>query len=145
MTMHSIIFRGKNVNTNEWVEGFYVCKKSSYFKGKDANVEHIICKNLEINNNDYPQFVDTTIISFTVNPDTVGQYTGLTDCNNNKIFEGDILKNIATGEKEIVQWFDEHSAFMTWNKTKNKVSFLYDNAFSQIRIIGNVYDTPELI
>ena len=118
--MREIFFRGKRVDNGKWVCGYLVID--------DFNDK---------------QFVDTIPITYSVDPETIGQYTGLTDMNGNKIFEGDIVKNIITGEKGVIQWFDERSAFMMWNRTKNAIYFLYDKTFSNIRIVGNVFDTPE--
>lgn len=87
----------------------------------------------------------TDCVRRTVIPETVGQYTGSTDKNSKKIFEGDIIENIVTSEKGVVQWFDEHSAFMIWSRAKNVIYFLYDNDFSYICVAGNIYDNPELI
>ena len=126
--MREILFRGKRVDNGEWVQG-YICRYG--WTGKEKN--YII--------------PDYTSVLFTaeINPETVGQYTGLTDTNGRKIFEGDIIENIVTGEKGVIQWFDEYSAFMIWSRTKNAIYFLYDNAFSRIHIVGNAFDNPELL
>lgn len=126
--MREILFRGKRTDNGEWVQG-YPCRYGWIGKEKDYIIP------------DYASALYTAEID----PETVGQYTGLTDVNGNKIFEGDIIENIVTGEKGVIQWFDEHSAFMIWSRTKNAIYFLYDNAFSRIRIVGNVYDNPELL
>ena len=44
-----------------------------------------------------------------------------------------------------VQWFEEHLAFMIWCVTDNKVYFAYDNDFSKIEVIGNVYENADLL
>lgn len=76
---------------------------------------------------------------------TLGQYTGLTDKNSVKIFEGDIIQNVTEGKTAVVQWFSEYSAFMLWCKSENQVYWLYDNDFLNIEVIGNIYNNPELL
>ncbi|EJE1215417.1 hypothetical protein M4H13_002065 [Listeria monocytogenes] len=83
-------------------------------------------------------------------PETVGQFTGLTDKNGKKIFEGDIVEII------------EIDAFgnLDWNRLKGKVMFsegawlVTDNRsfaiplwseINEIEVIGNIHENPELL
>lgn len=137
--MREILFRGKQSALPEWIEGFYFAVPVKNKVSSDTENIHLITPcDFDVSGS----FVNSSVI---VIPETIGQYTGLTDMNGNKIFEGDIIKNIVTGEKGVIQWFDERSAFMMWSRTKNAIYFLYANAFSNIRIVGNAYDNPELL
>ena len=140
-----ILFRGKRADNGEWVEGYYFkMNETTYAFAEDYEkypvpVHHYILSermsDWGLPNRAYFQEVD---------PETVYQYTGLTDKNGRKIFEGDILRSDDNKVGQ-VQWFEEHSAFMIWNIAESKVHFLYDNNFSKIKVIGNIFDNPELL
>lgn len=77
--------------------------------------------------------------------DTVGQYTGLKDRNGVKIFDGDIIKSTETEDFAVVQWFEEHSAFMACIPSLHDVGYIGEVEPETIEVIGNVYDNPELL
>lgn len=126
-----ILFRGKRENNGEWTEGFYVCI---------AGTKHYILTGNPVIS---PHNVDVEF--YKIIPETVGQFTGLTDKNNVKIFEGDIIKNITNHNTAVVRWYEEYSAFMLYSNSENKVYFLYDNDFKSIKIIGNIHDVSDLM
>jgi uncharacterized phage protein (TIGR01671 family) len=125
--MREILFRGKKTDTKEWVEGMA-------FPHDNDRVTMFS-----------QHSVDGVLTGKEVYLGTVGQFTGLTDKNDTKIFEGDIIQNVMEGKTAVVQWFSEHSAFMLWCKSENQVYWLYDNDFHNIEVIGNIYDNPELL
>ncbi len=125
-----ILFRGKRADNGEWVYGSSLKEKAC------DGVQHIIVTE----NGEY----------HLINPKTRGQYTGLTDRNGVRIFEGDIIdyKNPDGIDKYIVTWDNEYSRFAAaaiwFGETKIIGDFVFYSQ-SKCTVIGNIHDNPELM
>ena len=129
--MREILFRGK-ITQDEWVYGFY-----ENVKLEEATIHYINGK--------------------IVSSKTVGQFTGLTDKNGKKIFEGDIVKAIQTEYDEdkeqqpivfevIGEMIFEDGCFGL--RAKHFVDFyapMWQEDNVELEVIGNVHDNPELL
>ena len=74
------------------------------------------------------------------------QFTGLLDKNGKEVFEGDIISRIR-GISEIV-WSDDGWAVKTfagWKTQENVFCYQRFCEVGEIEIIGNIYETPELL
>lgn len=149
--MRPIIFRGKCLDNGEWVEGDYF-RKYIYDRYDNGSLHHLI--GWQVTDNDGEKFNDYE----DVDPDTVGQYTGMKDKNGKKIFEGDIFKEDYSGIVRSVFRVPGGLAF-----EDNPVSFGYDHRapvypYSSIaemqnaswlskycEVVGNIHDNPELL
>ena len=139
--MREILFRGKRKDNGEWVEGYYARK------GVDKDTfKHFICvMTFNVNGNTYSSMFYLTDIE--VIPETVGQFTGMTDKNGTKIFEKDILSaHLDNAYPE-----DETLLEVIWHNNgwygKNEPFFEdFNNGFEKhFEVIGNVHDNPELL
>lgn len=89
-----------------------------------------------------------TIYSTAIKEETLGQYTGLTDKNGTKIFEGDIIQNIVSGETGEIQYFPEHTAFLIFVRcsvidSRCYLDYLGEVKPSILKVIGNIHDNPD--
>ena len=157
--MREILFRGKRTDNGEWIEGYYAKQSNHACFAHELKYQHFIFKDVCLD------FNLGGLQEFEIIPETVGQYTGLTDKNGVRIFEGDILRGFEypfcsniNGEfnyfAEIV-WFDDSSAFgiYTFKNPKSNVRGIsegntdyleYFNA-DKWEVIGNIHDNPELL
>lgn len=144
--MREILFRGKRFDDGEWVYGFY-----SNAKGENGRFHYIQDEN---------SFVR-------VDPSTIWQYTGLTDKNDKKIFEGDIVAFTFHSDLAEHARLEERPEI-----TENHVILFHDGSFwmkrivvpdsltvhlyggrimleslwkHRIEVIGNIHDNPELM
>ena len=139
--MREILFRGKRTDNGAWVEGAFCLKDCDDPFGDMVDRPSII---------KYDPPCDG--FWFRVDPETVGQFTGLTDKNGKKIFEGDILKEsdvIYNGEIQI----NGHIFTVAMRKGCwcvlstcyfDEWDFLCSNA-NRCEVIGNIHDNPELL
>lgn len=133
--MREILFRGKTLS-EKWVEGAYYKQELFYGDKEDA---HIIITSKETLDNDF------ALERYIVIPETVGQYTGLTDKNGKKIFEGDIVKGYEKKFTEDVIFtvvFDEYCRYMI---VSNYGHYLLARNHEDVEVIGNIHDNPELL
>ena len=124
------LFRAKKAVIGEWVEGYYFKTEIS---GKDA---HYILR--------YGKWADNV---FGAVPETVGQYIGLKDRNEKKIFEGDIVKIPSFIPSIMVIGFIE-GAFCLVDKNGDFVAdihYIHHAGVNDSEVIGNIYDNPEMI
>ena len=134
--MREILFRGKTL-TGRWVEGSYYKQEEFYGSKEDADV--IITSKESLT---YDQALDYEIVL----PKTVGQYTGLTDKNGKKIFEGDVLKYIdEDGEASYISVIFEDCAFLIDDDGIIDTDLLTSYVFLGIEVVGNIHDNPELL
>lgn len=121
------------------------------FRGKDFNGKWLYGDLINLTD-EIKQICDHTQLehAHSVNPDTVGQYTGLTDEAGKKIFEGDIVK-IKLGDitKRGIVAYSERAARVGIIENGNIVnfSFMQQPLIKQcsITVIGNYHDNPELL
>lgn len=128
--MREILFRGKT-KSGEWIEGNYV---KAYDYGHVESIKHLIFSNSSYYGYDgYTN--DEEVI-----PETVGQFTGLTDKNGEKIFEGDIVRVNKDGDiLEIM--YCERGYFCA----NNNAWWEFIDELGAFEVIGNIHDNPELL
>ena len=147
--MREALFRGKRVDNGEWVYSQTVFSHLDNFYIPAQNLKCTVMRNLDTVGNISEIRCKDGKCFFKVQPETIGQFTGLTDKNGKKIFEGDIIKGKFCN---YVIWYDEtERAFVYGNSYKggyrhHMSDYLLKSAFPHgIEVIGNIHDNPELL
>ena len=124
--MRDILFKAKTCN-GEWVQGLLAHKDNKWYISNKAGMP----------------------FAFEVRPETIGQYTGLTDKNGNKIFEGDLIL-LMDRWYCAVEYDVENARFILngeYVKNEDEVTHssfapYYQN---EIEVVGNIFDNLELL
>lgn len=143
--MRKIKFKGKRKYCDEWVEGYY----SYLFNDKVKEYIHQITVQIfEQANIDYP-YPTCETISCEVIPETVGQFTGLTDKNGKEIYEGDIIED--KNGIGVIMWFQTAWGVSSYAhgynglKSYTVVDSFYSKETKEWAVIGSIHDNPELL
>ena len=150
--MREILFRGKSIESGEWVYGtgftdflnIYLGKRGCFWIWCDYNYNDGLGK----------RWIE-------IHPDSIGQFTGLIDKNGQKIFEGDILSFSKSYEPyfaKVIFATDEigscgccYSAFQGSGFVGEIIPgsdysySCFSEDFKESEIVGNVFDNPDLV
>lgn len=136
--MREILFRGKRTDNGEWVEGIPIITHIGTFIVLEENPHYCW------------QYGYMEIDELAkVNPDTVGQYTGLTDLHGVRIYEGDVVKvtddygetDFSDGGVGDVGFYD--GLWYVSGEVNNGLNDLTKVYY--VEVIGKIHDNPELL
>lgn len=126
--MREILFRGKRMDDGEWM-----CGNLTVWSDGGASIDK-----------------EPTEASplYAVIPETVGQYTGLTDKKDVKMFEGDIVSGLFLHSRPVngVVAFRDGSFGLLWSRSGVETFWAFTSICNvEYEIIGNIHDNPELL
>ena len=129
--IREVIFRGKRTDNGEWIEG----DLKQAFRGNQLSSCGIM--------------KTPTAYCWRVDPETVGQFTGLTDKNGVRIFEGDIVHCVSKLDSADMVIIFECGQFRMilaekYHEYQTNVGYYDINCFAK-EVIGNIHDNPELL
>ena len=139
--MREILFRAKQVNNGEWVEGYL-------FDDGMAEVEHYFVGRIVVEPYKGTACDDWNItgIDFCeVNPETLCQYTGLTDKNGNRIWENNIVRIKNSMDEGIGNIEFYGGMWYVDGEPSNSLHDIAEYDDGELEVIGNIFDTPELL
>jgi len=126
-----ILFRGKRIDNGDWIEGFYEVQKDRHF----INYAIQGC-----------YFDSSEVIE-----ETVGQFTGLTDKNGVRIFEGDVISfekhkgYLLESFVGVIDFDPRYGYFIPYRLNFADTDELQEDVLNYCTVIGNVHQNKDLL
>ena len=130
--MRQILFKAKRKDNGKWVEGYYQKRFDL-----DGSEQHLIFWSKSYTVWEYAE----------INPDTICQYTGLTDKNGKRIWENDIVEERHRGVITMryhVLWDFKETSWMFETKSSARYGIYAINQ-RKFEVVGNIFDNPDLL
>ena len=141
--MRKRIFRGKRLDNGEWV------LSGSIIRFNPENGEELFYIPSAHDACTCVHDADGNILSFEkgtfykVDPESVGEFAGQTDCCGDNMFDGDIVYYEAEDINGVIQWDDDTSLFaICFDGWMTDFDHMYGH---ELMVIGNIHDNPELL
>lgn len=134
--MRKIKFRGKSVKTGEWLYGYLQ-------KYQETHASRLCVCAASVKT-----WADALL--YEVIPETVGQYTGMTDKNGKEIYEGDIVREQPNKAIHYILFSCFTGAFVMFSISAKCITGSFHSMDSSasalcLEVIGNIHDHPELM
>ena len=132
--MREILFRAKRIDNGEWVKGYF-------WRG----VDHIymIPSHVGIGYDDKIKHMSAYAVE--VEPETICQYTGLTDKNGNRIWENDIVEDKRFNKFYKIVFRVRDGGWYVENINSGALFRIIERTSCQYERCGNIFDNPELL
>jgi hypothetical protein len=130
--MNNLICKAKDIETNTWVQGYYVSKVDPLY---GFPYHYLLYQGHDKHN-----IPDSFLTWHKIDPDTVCRYTGLNDKHNNPIFENDVVM--------IDDGFDKFAGCVRWDQACAFYEIEYGTPlyfYEALEVIGNKFDNTNLM
>ena len=144
--MREVLFRGKRVDNGEWV-----CSGNLiHFNEDNECYIPVVNSNCTCTHDENDNIIEWNEVMFCkVIPETVGQFTGMTDKNGKKIFEGDIVAGAVNWLERMKNGFvafKDGSFGLIWYRGEVEQFNPFTSMCNvEYEVIGNIHDNPELL
>ena len=124
MKIENIKFKAKRLDNGEWVYGYFYKENGNTYINEDRQKDSVLNRNEAV----------------LIDPSTVCQFTGLTDCKGNEIWEHDLIHFVGFNHTAEVIWSECNYAFMVFREKKHFYLLHYVIKVCRIERIGNKFD-----
>lgn len=148
--MRKILFKAKlkdwktNPQHNKWMKGYYLSRKeTTYCFTEDYERNPVKALHYIAVDSMTDWGLPNEFRLYEIDPDTLCQFTGLTDKNGDNIWENDIVKDDKIYMIGTIEWYEQHGTYVV-----NDINDGYQNFeefWSCTETVGNIFDNPELI
>lgn len=138
--IREIKFRGKRIETGEWVYG-YLTVYSDGTPNITTQADREIQQWIKSRDGKLKPFYAIYSTTYDVEPETVGQYTGIKAEDGTEIYEGDIIE-VSGGLKGVVKFKNGCFYLALFSEDEEYCKCICLQDWSCKRVLGNIFENP---